>query len=74
MISNRCLFLYTKANLSRFRSYLYTLQVFIAMQEATNFLETRTSADWSKIVSMAAKSDCQLCKQHGKIHESTPKN
>ena len=43
------------------------------MQEATNFLETRTSADWSKIVSMAAKSDCQLCKQHGKIHESTPK-
>ena len=45
----------------------------IAMQEATNFLETCTSANWSKIVSMTAKSDCQLSKQQGKIHESTPK-
>jgi len=35
----------------------FTPPVFIAMQEATNFLEIHTSADWSKIVLMMANFD-----------------
>lgn len=41
------------------------------MQEATNFLETHTSAEESKIVLMTANSGNYIIELHGKIHERT---